>query len=332
MIRFSIIVPTLDRAGILAQCLESVAALDFERPGFEVLVVDNGSSDRTPEIVRQFMDLHPELVLRFIVEKEPGLLSGRHRGVREAIGDILAFIDDDTLVDPGWLRAIDAGFSNSEVIIVGGPSLPKYQSPPPPWLEWFWETDQEKSVCGALSLIDFGPKERRVPASWVFGLNFSIRKGALLELGGFHPDCIPVQFQKFQGDGETGLARKAEAQGRPAVFSPGAKVHHLIPKERLTIESFAIRFYYQGICDSYFAMRQAGKVPPSSIRKCWERQWRRAIGCAGRLIGEQLKLFVLNTMRQAYLEGYEFHRRAALRDPKVLSWVLRDDYWDYRLP
>jgi len=96
--------------------------------------------------------------------------------------------------------------------------------------------------------------------NYIWGLDFAIRRRALFDLGGFHPDCISDALQHFQGDGETGLTMKAFVQGYKAVFTSRAKVYHFISASRMTPEYFERRAYYQGVCDSYSRIRREGRV------------------------------------------------------------------------
>src|SRR5688572_12584126 len=92
MLRASVIIPTRDRAGLLECCLESLTRQTLPRDEFEVLVVDNGSTDSTPEVAKRFSG---RLNLVYVLEPEPGLHSGRHAGVRNARADVLLFGEDD---------------------------------------------------------------------------------------------------------------------------------------------------------------------------------------------------------------------------------------------
>ena len=79
------------------------------------------------------------------------------------------------------------------------------------------------------------------------GLEFFHPERYILELGGFHPDCIPKHLQRFQGDGETGLSYKIKEKGYKSIYHPGAMVYHLIPASRLTVEYFEARFLSGGM-------------------------------------------------------------------------------------
>jgi hypothetical protein len=165
-------------------------------------------------------------------------------------------------------------------------------------------------------------------------------------VGGFHPDCIPQEFQKFQGDGETGLTLAARLQGCPAVYQPKATVHHVIPKGRLTPEYFEKRAYYQGVCDSYSDIRREGSAASVDSVKVKFSLLPYVQKTVGRVVGylkhlrDQARVTaetaevtaIRQRVHRAYRAGYEFHQSAVRSSPELLAWVLRPDYWDYRLP
>lgn len=324
----SVIVPTRDRAAWLGRALSAVAAAAFAPDRYEVIVVDNGSSDDTRAVTGRAVAAHPAVRIRYVLESEPGLLAGRHRGALEARGGILSFIDDDVEVSPGWLAAVSAAFTDPAVHLVGGPSLPRWESPPEAWVERLWAREGERRWCGHLSLLEWGDRVRAVDPTWIWGLNFSIRKETLVALGGFHPDCIPKALQRFQGDGETGLALKLRERRLTAIYHPLALVHHAIPAARLTRESLRQREFYQGVCDSYTRIRATGRV--AALPFGWKEPLRLARLLARGLLDGRGSLPL--RLRAAYLSGYAFHHREVRRDSGLLAWVLREDYWDYRLP
>lgn len=326
MILASVIVPTLNRAELLAGCLASLARQDFPPEAFEVLVVDNGSTDGTAALSEQAMRRAGIANLRYLLEPEPGLLSGRHLGALEAKGALLVFVDDDIEAAPGWLAALARTFDDPRVHLAGGPSVGRFAATPPPWFAHFERRDPWGESCPALSLIHMGSKSRLVEPHFIWGLNYAIRRQTLFDLGGFHPDCIPAHLQQYQGDGETGLSYKLAELGHLCAYEPAALVHHCIPASRLTLEAFCRRFFYQGVCDSYTAIRRLGAAsPPPEAQELAARSLGGHHG-PGRTEPELLRI------HQEYARGYLFHNAAVAKSPALLGWVLRRDYFDYRLP
>ncbi|AFY36210.1 glycosyltransferase family 2 protein [Calothrix sp. PCC 7507] len=336
----SIIIPTLNRASSLELAIKSFCLQNCSPDNFEILVVDNGSTDNTKDITETARNAFPSHQIRYIYEPEPGLLSGRHRGALEAKGDILTFVDDDIEADPNWLQAIKESFDDPTVQIVGGRNLPKYEVEPPEWLEWFWSDHPYGKLCGELSLLDFGEQIRDIDANYVWGLNFSIRKSTLFELDGFHPDCIPKHLQYLQGDGETGLTQKAKIKGYKAIYQPNALVFHNVSKDRMTYEYFDKRYFYQGVCDSYSLIRKnQDKLKDVSFLQKNQDFFRKIKQLGKKIISIKSDKNIKNEkdalkarFHHSYQKGYQFHQNAVHKNPELLNWVLKKDYWDYTLP
>lgn len=347
-IRLSIIIPTRNRYNSLIKTLESICQQNLKVTDFEVIVIDNGSVDKTNEIQNQYTGKFNHFI--YFYDDTPGLLTGRHKGAELSSGDILSFIDDDVELNNNWLNAVKETLDkNADIHFVTGPCLPKYESYPPEWINAFEQsTPYGGTMCTWLSLIDLGDKEIIVDATYVFGLNFSIRKKSFLELGGFHPDCIPSHLQKFQGDGETGLSIKGNEKGYTALYSPKVMLYHLVPKEKMTVNYFEKRAFYNGVCDSYTFLRKridsrkniSDKVVIKPFRP---KLWNRALNALSKIeIANNLPK-KLNTIPEEtgelkkrlelkYSEGFAFHQQAFNTNEKVRKWVLKPNYWNYKLP
>jgi hypothetical protein len=249
----SIVVPTANRSTELEATLETIYAQDFPPSDFEVLVVENGPEGDARRVTARAASAHPNHATRYLHEPVPGLLSGRHRGALEARGEILVFVDDDIDAAPGWLAAIADSFSDPDIDLLGGRSLPNFQAPEPAWMAPFWWIPEGGGFgCGFLSLIDYGDLPREVDSNHIWGLNFAIRRQVLVDLRGFHPDTYPDEQQHFQGDGETGLTLKAQAARVKGHYDPRMLVRHLVPARRMTpgvfpstrVLSGSVRFVY----------------------------------------------------------------------------------------
>jgi glycosyltransferase involved in cell wall biosynthesis len=335
--KISVIIPTLNRDSFLNQCLISLANQDFSVDQYEILVLDNGSTDRTQQITENIIQQNPNHNIRYICEPEPGLLSGRHCGALEAQGEICIFVDDDIEADPDWLNAISESFQDPSVQLVGGRNLPKYEVPPPSWLEWFWQTHKFGKLLGELSLLDFGEEVREIDANFIWGLNFSIRRQALFDLGGFHPDCIAKHLQHFQGDGETGLTIKANETAYKAIYQPQALVWHQVPESRMTYKYFEQRYFYQGVCNSYTEIRNLESLPKTnyiqSVKELIKTPFRAIKQLIRNTDNTNTEEKVLKTkLHQSFINGVNFHRTAIRQNPQLLEWVMKKDYWDYKLP
>jgi glucosyl-dolichyl phosphate glucuronosyltransferase len=330
---FSIIIPTINRSDSLKRTLESISKLE-RKADLEVIVVDNGSMDNTRKICDEFAE--SKMNFRYVYDDEPGLLTGRHRGALEAKGEVFCFLDDDVVLSTGWFNAIvDCCEDDPDVDFFTGPCLPDFELSPPEWLKDFWyEEPGIGRFCSWLSLIDLGDEKKLINPNLVWGLNFIIRRSAFYELGGFHPDSVPLEFQMFQGDGETGLTIKAVNAGKKAIYYPGLLLNHIVPKERLTKEYFGKRAFFQGVCDSYSYLRKGGTpISNAEIFIDFSKTILR------RFIKKQVVDFrspevkeIRSLTEKQYKGGYQFHQAWFKKSPVVREWVLRDNYLDYKLP
>jgi len=338
----SVIIPTFNRADQLRITLSSLMLVEYDPTSFEIIVVDNGSTDSTKCVVEKFIIDHPKNCLKYIYDSIPGLLTGRHRGAKESKGEILIFIDDDIKADKNWLKEILATFDgHPDVHLVGGKCLPDFERTPPEWLYYFKkELPDGGWMITDLSLCDYGDVEKEIPATWVWGLNFSIRKESLYKHGGFHPDNIPPAFQHFQGDGETGLSFKLAATGCKTWYNPQIIVEHIVPADRMTFTYFEKRYFYQGVCNSFTEIRQikgsySRKILTTFV-KMLKSIFRSVFGKKNtkfQVGSDEFNKQVLIT-RFASMEraGYHFHQKLAWSSPELMKWILREDYFDYKLP
>jgi len=306
---------------------------------FEVLVIDNGSTDNTKDVSLSFRKNIQNLCYYFCID--PGLMAARHMGCDRAKGELICYLDDDSVVDKHWLLGISKCFSDKNVVIAGGPCIAKYESDPPYWIEYFWEKTEYGKVNTFLSLIDFGNRELFIHPAYVYGCNFSIRKKIFYELGGTHPDYFPDKYKHFQGDGESGLSEKIYALGYKTLYHPQVKIHHLIPESRLTIDYFCWRSYFNGIHSSYIAIRKehgvdkqirsnviANKKELHLFLKGIRYMKRRLIKVKGILTPPEPRRVKINRekIKNSNQDGFRFHQEAVKKDPKLLEWVLQKNY------
>ena len=155
-VKYSIIIPTYNRVKILERCLQCICELENPDEDWEVLVLNNNSSDNTAEVVKSYKNRLPHL--RYFHTSDMGLHVGRNLGLQKAEGDILCFIDDDSFVSKSWVEGIEKAFNSPNTLLVGGPCLPEYEEAPPKWLNKICRQNQDGRWLEYLSLIDFGVK------------------------------------------------------------------------------------------------------------------------------------------------------------------------------
>jgi glucosyl-dolichyl phosphate glucuronosyltransferase len=324
----SVIVPTRNRAPVLRACLQSLAAQTMPAERFEVIVVDNGSSDDTAAVARAF---DGPLRLRLLHEPEPGLHIGRHAGWRAAQSDVLMFADDDIEAEPGWVEAVAAAFDDPAVALVGGNDRPNFEHAPPAWLQRWWSIPVAHGrALGYLSILDFGERRRfDIDPAWVWGCNFNVRRSVLEAARGFHPDGVPKDRLRWRGDGEMHVGRVVRERGARTLFDAAASVRHRVDGFRMTADYFEQRAFAQGVSDSYATIRRAGGLRPqwqAPLRR-WLGRWRdrRLARPADDPVVMEWRS-VLAAVRRGHAAGAAFHRQAVREDPALLAWVLKEDY------
>jgi len=229
--KISVVVPTYNRASYLRRTLDSF----FEQEcltgvDHELLVVDNNSSEETSQVLRSF---DGNETLRCVVEPQQGLCHARNRGVKESRGSVVAFLDDDVIVDGQWLRHLDDCFRDTGADVVGGRSYLIYEDELP---RWFGPAFRK-----ALSEVNLGTRRRTLKdGDNLFGLNIAFRKSKLVESGGFDGK-LDRKGKMLLGGGETELLRRMAASGATIVYEPRAVVGHIIGPERLRWDYFERR-------------------------------------------------------------------------------------------
>lgn len=334
--KVSVIIPTRNRAALLKRCLNSLRNQTLDTGSFEIIVVDNGSSDNTPQVVDEFKSFFN---IKYFFDDEPGLHVGRHTGMRHAESENLTFADDDIEALPSWLEAIASGFDDERVTIIGGNNYPNFESLPPEWLVDLWnDTVGPGRAVGMLSILDFGTGKFHIDPNYVWGCNFSVRRSAVEAAGGFHPDALPHELLKYRGDGESYISRHIKMNGGLALFDSSASVFHFVPTDRMTKDYFLKRHFAQGVSDSYTAVRSS----------CDVLTWRSEIRSYLRIYYWRAKAFwrLLKAFWKrpawarwllewesagAYRDGREFHRHAVAVEPELLLWIRRDNYFNTTL-
>lgn len=259
----SVVICTRNRAELLRRALTSMAHQEFSKSDYEVLVVDNGSTDSTAEVVRQFQGQTP---IRYLREDQLGLCVARNTGWQAAGGRYIAYFDDDAVAPPNWLAAIQEGFAvGPEVGVVGGPARPIWEKPRPTWLA-------EEIVC-SLTVIDWGPNAKfieDIACEWLVGANMAVPKQLLAEIGGFHPWLDRVG-NNLLSSGDVFLQKAIKRRGYECLYSPAMVIAHLVPESRLNQKWFFRRYYWQGISDAVMHLIDESPSPGARVRTAADR-------------------------------------------------------------
>ena len=216
----SVVVSTFNRAGLLPAAVEHLVR-QSTTSCYEVIVIDNNSTDETPAVLEDVAARHPRLVRRGF-EGRQGVSYGRNRGIELSHAPIVAFTDDDVLVRPDWVESmVRAMAAHPEVQCVGGRVLPVWKTPPPSWVT--------RSHWSPLALVDYGDEPLYVDLARPLCLvtsNVAYRRAALDAIGWFSPDFPRCQDHEL-------LLRLWQAGGR-GLYLPSIVVECEVPASRLT--------------------------------------------------------------------------------------------------
>ncbi|HUJ10142.1 MAG TPA: glycosyltransferase [Verrucomicrobiae bacterium] len=237
----SVIICTHNRAAILRQTLETFCQLRIDSGlKWELVLVDNNSSDDTRAVADEFRDRLP---VRYVFELKQGLSAARNRGAGEAGGEILLFTDDDVDVDPLWLTQFwKAARKNPEAVFWGGKILPRWEKPPPRWLA----ENSAQLLGGAMGHLDLGDEPRWLQVGGpetFFGGNMAFRRELLVDGRSFDMDLGRNGAQLVHGE-ETALIKRLVREGYKGLYVPGAIVYHRTPATNMT--ELYVRRWFRG--------------------------------------------------------------------------------------
>jgi len=242
----SVVVCTYNNHVSLVNTLESLHKQNLTQDQYEVLVVDNNSSDDTKAVVNSFPHA------KYVFEEKQGLAHARNTGITAASGRITAFIDDDAEADENWLsKLLEAFDKNENAWAVGGKVLPVWDAEKPDWLT--------ETYYRSLSLLDWG--EDTYPLTWperIIGTNCAFRKAVFEEIGLFQTDLGRVG-SVLLGNEDTEIQERIHAAGKQILYVPDAIVHHHVPAERMTQAYMQKRDEGHKVSQQILQLRTEGK-------------------------------------------------------------------------
>lgn len=232
----SVVICTFNRADLLVAALESVCIQTISASMYEVIVVDNNSSDDTNIVVGEFC--HRHINIRYCLEPQQGLSHARNRGWREARGQYVAFLDDDARASRDWIEtALHCfGWIRPEPLAIGGKILPAYDAPKP---KWFHDD---------LEVRTFGDDPRFLGNHEGFsGSNMIFRRNVLEHYGGFDAR-VGVKGPYLSVGEETALFSRIWLDKPDACFyySPSIVVYHAVPHYKMTVAYSLKRSFVTG--------------------------------------------------------------------------------------
>ncbi len=258
-------------------CLESIGGQTLNRRRWGVLVIDDGSTDDTVEVVKRWHRENASLDVKIVGQPPAGLSVARNRGMEVADSPIVAFIDDDARASAGWLEGLVAAFERFPTAgAVGGSVAVRWECSKPGW----WHDDLDE-VFNRYRPGD-EPKWVEYPLL-PYGCNFAVRRDAARSLGGFRSD-LGRQGGTLIGGEETDLMLRMIGNGLGVAYWPDARVEHLALPQRLSRGYILRRAWSHGrslarMVDAYPGL--AGHVPGAA--SCFVQMLVRAPGYRFRL-------------------------------------------------
>lgn len=251
--KLTVIVCTHNRAKFLSSCLSSLTKQSISSNDFNVIVVDNGSTDETKSICEQYIENNKNFF--YIYEPKLGLARARNTGLEKTSSKFVAYTDDDAIPADDWVELMIARFEKlpEDAVVLGGEIDPIWESPRPEWL-----TDNLLRPLSARLAWDTTARFLKAP-EWICEVNCCYRTDLLKKYGGF-PEALGRKGDLLLS-GENYVNEQMFADGLRAFFDPSIRVNHFIPKERLTKVWFMRRSFWQGVTSSVCAEydHQAGR-------------------------------------------------------------------------
>lgn len=240
----SVVICSRNRAQSLARTLESlvqaavIASRELPEVRWELLIIDNGSTDTTQSIIASFANRLP---IRSVVHHDPGLSNARNAAIDNADGSYILWTDDDVLVEENWLFCyLSAFLAFPDTQVFGGRAVPRYQAPV---VDWF--VTCEPSLSSLLAIRDNRNWNVIEPGRLPFGLNYAVR--ADVQRRHRYDPALGVAPGRRIGGEESMMLRAALADGATGRWVWDATVFHLIPAQRQTLEYVFSYYRSQGL-------------------------------------------------------------------------------------
>ncbi len=252
----SVVICTYNRQKFIGECLQCLKAQNLDNALWEIIVIDNNSTDNTASIAKEFIATNPQIQARYIFEQQQGLSFARNRGIKEAAGEIIIYIDDDVETVPDYLKTIYDFFKTHPAAAgMGGKTLPKYsECPEPAWISPY--------LAGITGTIDRGNEMRKFTPKMKYpsGCNMVYKKDVLLKAGGFNNELKARADDKY-------IFQQVKKINNEIWYVPQAFSLHNIDAKRLTFDSFK-KLYLKGGNEERILTKSEGLS--SMIKKTFE--------------------------------------------------------------
>lgn len=258
-ILISAIICTHNRSDYLAKAIQSLIDQNMPKDKYEIIIVDNCSTDSTRKITEQF--LCESRNIRYIYEPTLGLSYARNAGWQNARGKYVAYLDDDAIACTSWLAKILEVFETTTPRpgCVGGKTKPLWEGTRPSWLsDW---------LLHGLAIIDWSEVPHaltNLSVEWLVGANIAFPIDILKSVGGFTSKLDRVG-KSLLSSGDVFLEKQIMEMGYSCFYHPDIAIEHHIFTSRLSKSWFLRRYYWQGVSDAIMKMLQERPSVPNRI-------------------------------------------------------------------
>ncbi|MHA6480434.1 glycosyltransferase [Paenibacillus sp. strain BS8-2] len=247
---------THNRAEDVREALFSLLQQSFAG-AYEVIVVDNRSTDNTRQVVQEVGRM-TNIPILYVYEERLGLSVARNRAIREAKGDYILFLDDDAAASKNWIEGIVSVFeSDPRIGCVGGKIEPAWEGAEPTWL-----LPENRTLY---TILDYSQEivEMKKPAI-PFGANVAFRKSVFDTLKPFREDLGRVGSNLLSSE-EAELIDRIRSR-YTVYYTPHAWVRHKIPRSRVSRKWLLRRIYWQGVSSAVSSERKSGIFVKSILK------------------------------------------------------------------
>jgi glycosyltransferase involved in cell wall biosynthesis len=296
--KLSIVICTFNREKYIPEALESIRSQLTSNEDYELIAVDNNSTDRSPELIKTFIAENPGRPYYYVHEGKQGLSYARNAGIEHAKAELITFIDDDAIARPDFVQNTIAFFEkHKDAAAMGGRVIPKFTVEEPEWFSSF--------VRKSVSEINFGPKVKVLEGrKYPFGANMSFRADVFRQYGLFNTDLGRKGNNLLSGE-EKDIFDRLKQNGGKIYYDPEVVVQHIIEPHRLTKEYIQRLSIGVGISEQ---IRLKNKGAGPRLMKWLENKAKRAgsilIGSIYELRGEKAKGQMIKDVMRWIEEGY----------------------------
>ena len=233
MIFISVVICTYNREKYLPVCLEYLKNQSAQKDSYEIVIINNNSTDSTDKICQNFISSNIEMNVTYAIEFNSGLSHARNKGIELSNGEIICFIDDDGFIFPEYIQNLKSCLiNNPKINAFGGKIYPMYESSPPKWMTRWLQP--------LLSVIDKGNNIVLFKGThYPIGANMGFKRNLINKIGLFNTD-LGRKGNSLLGGEEKDYFFKIKKIKEPIFFLPNVKIHHIIPDNRVT-ESYIRR-------------------------------------------------------------------------------------------